>query len=118
MNTMACPFGSGSHPSGEANKLSSSQSDFNPSRKERQIYGPNFMQIYVACHGDRDILASLYEAWAKLPVCSMLSVVCGAIQEIQALREQVAAQGIEAEGQDPQGLGAKYESPVAAGDAP
>lgn len=42
--------------------------------------------IYVECNGAVDILASLYAAWHKLPPCSLLGVIGGAIQEIQALR--------------------------------
>lgn len=41
---------------------------------------------HIACHMDRDILASLYEAWDNLPACGLLAITGGAIQEIQALR--------------------------------
>lgn len=45
----------------------------------------------IECHIGRDIVASLYEAAEKLPICSLHSVVTGAIQEIEAMRSAAPA---------------------------
>lgn len=41
----------------------------------------------ISCHQGRDILASIYEAMAQLPCNGIQGILCGAAQEIQALRE-------------------------------
>lgn len=43
----------------------------------------------IECNHKRDIIQSLYEAATKLPACGTSGVLCGAIQEIQALRAEV-----------------------------
>lgn len=61
-------------------------------RSRRAAEGPmDVRAIAVECHGKRDILDSLYEAWNRLPPCPMLGVVGGAIQEIQAMRDAAQA---------------------------
>jgi hypothetical protein len=41
----------------------------------------------VDCHYKRPILDSLYEAAMRLPACGTFAIICGAIQEIQALHD-------------------------------
>jgi len=40
----------------------------------------------IACHQGRDILDSIYEAMRQLPCNGVQAILCGAAQEIQALR--------------------------------
>jgi hypothetical protein len=42
----------------------------------------------ISCHQGRDILDSIFEACAQLPCNGIQGILCGAAQEIQALREK------------------------------
>lgn len=54
----------------------------------------------IRCHADRDISNALAEAMARLPACPLNGLVSGALQEIEALRYQVAHPPTERDAED------------------
>ena len=46
----------------------------------------------IECHMGRDILDSVWEAIHRLPPCGLSAILCGAAQEIDALRGIVKEQ--------------------------